>query len=127
MGADGVECSWTSSRRCRIPAGTGVDLNESYIEQAHTAAKQRGLADRVVFQSESSSDYAESADLVLNVGSYQAFGTISEALSRLRSSTTPSGQWELYLAGACKRLSECFALSPYDNSEVVPSDLGSRA
>ncbi|QDG66960.1 methyltransferase [Pseudarthrobacter sp. NIBRBAC000502772] len=73
-------------------SGTGIDINESYIDQARMAAEQRGLADRALFQAESSADCAESADLVLNVGSYQAFGTISEALSRLRSSTTPFGR-----------------------------------
>lgn len=36
-------------------------------------------------------------------------------------------QWEPHLAGACKRLSECFAVSLYDLSEVVLSEAGSRA
>lgn len=73
-------------------SGTGIDINGSYIEQACTAAEQRGLSGRVLFHAGPSADHMESADLVLNVGSYQAFGTISEALSRLRSSTKPAGR-----------------------------------
>ncbi|RAX44411.1 SAM-dependent methyltransferase [Arthrobacter sp. AQ5-06] len=72
--------------------GTGIDINGPYIEQARIAAEQRRLADRAIFHEGSSADHTESADLVLNVGSYQAFGTISEALTRLRSSTNPSGR-----------------------------------
>lgn len=71
--------------------GTGIDVHGPDIERARAAARQRRLSERATFIEGASADSAETADLVLNVGAYHAFGTIPEALARLHHALHDSG------------------------------------
>lgn len=72
--------------------GTGIDVHGPDIERARARAEHRGLADRATFIEGSSADSTATADVVINIGSYQAFGTIRQALSQLLHATNPSGR-----------------------------------
>lgn len=72
--------------------GTGIDVHGPDIERARVAARHRHLAERATFIRGASADSTERADLVLNIGAWQAFGTIQDALSVLHHSTNPSGR-----------------------------------
>jgi SAM-dependent methyltransferase len=72
--------------------GTGIDVHGPDIERARAKAEHRKLAERATFIHGSSADSTAAADLVINVGSYQAFGTIPRALAQLHHSTNPSGR-----------------------------------
>lgn len=72
--------------------GTGVDIHGPDIVRGRALAAERGLAERATFIEGPAADHAEPADLVLNLGSYQAFGTIPEALKALRALVKPGGR-----------------------------------
>ncbi|USQ81298.1 class I SAM-dependent methyltransferase [Ornithinimicrobium faecis] len=90
-------CGWGSlllDALAAAPAarGIGVDVHGPDIERAHDLAAQRGLADRVTFLNGSSAEVSEQADLLINIGAYQAFGTIEEALRQLAQRLRPGGR-----------------------------------
>jgi SAM-dependent methyltransferase len=72
---------------------TGVDIFAPDIVRGREAAAERGLAHRVTFIEGPAAEHATPADLVLNSGSYQAFGGgIEEALKALRPLVNPGGR-----------------------------------
>jgi cyclopropane fatty-acyl-phospholipid synthase-like methyltransferase len=77
--------------------GIGVDIYGPDIARGRENAEARRLSGRVAFIEGSATDHANPADVVLNCGAYQAFGTIPEALKALRALVNPGG---LLLFGA---------------------------
>ena len=77
----------------RAPAarGLGVDLDRSELDQARTAAKERGLAERVTFVAHDATKYDGTADRVMCIGASHAWGGTDAALTKLRPRTTPKG------------------------------------
>lgn len=71
--------------------GVGIDVHGPEIARGRENAEKRGLSGRVSFIEGSATDHASPADVVINCGAYQAFGTIHEALKALRSLVKPSG------------------------------------
>lgn len=71
--------------------GVGVDTSGPDIERGRREAERRGLAGRVEFIEGAASDIADPADVVINCGAHQAFGTVLEALRALRARTAPGG------------------------------------
>ena len=72
--------------------GMGVDVRGPDIARARANAGQRGLAGRATFIEGTAADHAGAADVVLNSGAYQAFGSIPEALKALRRLVNPGGR-----------------------------------
>lgn len=72
--------------------GVGIDVHGPDIERAAAAASARGLADRVRFVQGSSADHSDPAELVINIGAFDALGTPAEALDRLRSRLCTGGR-----------------------------------
>ncbi len=72
--------------------GIGVDVHGPDIERAHDLATRRGLTDRATFINGSSAEVTDPADLLINIGAYQAFGTIEEALGQLAQQLRPGGR-----------------------------------
>jgi SAM-dependent methyltransferase len=85
-------CGW-AELMLRIVAATpaatatGVDIHAPDRARARTNAAARNLTDRVSFVETSTAH----ADLVISIGAYQAFGTVPEALTELRSRVNPGG------------------------------------
>jgi cyclopropane fatty-acyl-phospholipid synthase-like methyltransferase len=77
--------------------GTGIDIHGPDIARGRENAEKRGLSGRVSFIEGPATDHAILADVVINCGAYQAFGTIPEALRALRALVKPAG---LLLFGA---------------------------
>jgi cyclopropane fatty-acyl-phospholipid synthase-like methyltransferase len=77
--------------------GVGIDIRGQDLARGRQNAGQRGLADRVSFIEGPATDHASPADVVINCGAYQAFGTVHEALKALRALVKPAG---LLLFGA---------------------------
>jgi len=78
--------------RCPQASGTGLDTHTPDLDRARTNAAARGLADRVTFQAVPAQGYAGTADVVLSIGAYQAFGTVAQALGTLRGLVRPGGR-----------------------------------
>jgi len=78
--------------RCPQARGIGIDIHGRDVERARRNAVARGLADRVEFIEGSATDHLSSADVVLSVGAYHAFGTIPEALAALVDTVNPGGR-----------------------------------
>ncbi|WP_194914578.1 SAM-dependent methyltransferase [Catenulispora rubra] len=72
--------------------GTGIDVHGPDLVRGRALAAERGLADRATFVEGPAADHTEPADLVLNLGAYQAFGSIPEALEALRGRVRPGGR-----------------------------------
>jgi SAM-dependent methyltransferase len=72
--------------------GMGVDTFEPDIERARTSADRRGLGDRTEFEARKARTDEVRADVVLNIGAFQAFGSITEALGVLRELVRPGGR-----------------------------------
>jgi SAM-dependent methyltransferase len=77
---------------CPGAQGTGVDTHGPDIERGRANAAARALSDRVTFVEGAAADHAEPADLVVNVGAYQAFGDLSAALRALHRRVRPRGR-----------------------------------
>jgi cyclopropane fatty-acyl-phospholipid synthase-like methyltransferase len=71
--------------------GVGIDVHGPDIARGTENARQRGLADRVTFIEGAATDHATMADVVINCGANQAFGTVVEALGALRPLVNPGG------------------------------------
>lgn len=72
--------------------GRGLDIHAPDIVRAWEAAEQRGLSGRVQLDAEEADDTLAPADLVLNIGAFQAFGDIPTSLARLRELVRPGGR-----------------------------------
>ncbi|MGK5683505.1 SAM-dependent methyltransferase [Actinoplanes sp. URMC 104] len=71
--------------------GIGADAHGPDIVRARTNAEARGLTGRVSFAEGPARAHLRAADVVLNIGAYQAFGTIADALRVLSELVTPGG------------------------------------
>jgi len=71
--------------------GTGIDTHGPDLARARRNATDRELSDRVAFVEGPAAEYTESADVLVNVGSYQAFGTVADGLRALRQRVNPGG------------------------------------
>lgn len=65
-------------------SGAGVDLHGPDVARGRAAAEARGLSDRVSFAEGPAEAHLRAADAVLNIGAYQAFGSVDDALRVLR-------------------------------------------
>jgi ubiquinone/menaquinone biosynthesis C-methylase UbiE len=72
--------------------GTGLDHDERLLERGRRVADDRRLGERVRFLDEPVTTWDEPAELVLCIGSSQAFGSVPDALHRLRSLVRPGGR-----------------------------------
>lgn len=73
--------------------GTGVDTDAQDLDRGRTAARRRGLADRVAFVERPAVEVPGPADVVLCVGSSQALASdLPGALAALRTRTAPGGR-----------------------------------
>lgn len=72
--------------------GRGLDIHGPDIDRARRAAEDLGLADRVSFEVGSSADDDATADLVLSIGAFHAFGTPAQALDALAARLAPGGR-----------------------------------
>lgn len=72
--------------------GVGIDVHGPDIVRGQGLAQARGLADRVRLVEGSSGDFQESADLLINIGAFHAFGSLEEALTTLRGLLNPGGR-----------------------------------
>lgn len=92
-----VGCGWAELLLQVVQAvpeahGTGVDVHGPDIERGHRAAAQRGLGARVDLRHGPAGDDLGAADLVLNLGSFHAFGSTEQALRALRGLVRPGGR-----------------------------------
>lgn len=90
-------CGWAEvllRAIAKVPTatGAGVEIHSPYLERARAAASERGLTDRVSFRCGSSIEYREPADLLISLGSYQAFGDVDQAAKALREDVRPGGR-----------------------------------
>lgn len=73
--------------------GVGIDLSADEISRAGAAAAKRNLADRAEFVvGDAAATATEPADLLVSLGSYQAFGDVAAAASALHTRTAPGGR-----------------------------------
>jgi cyclopropane fatty-acyl-phospholipid synthase-like methyltransferase len=72
--------------------GVGIDSHEPDVARATANVAARGLADLVTFVPGPAAEHASSADVVISVGAYQAFGDIPAALRALRGLVNPGGR-----------------------------------
>lgn len=72
--------------------GIGIDTHGPDLARGRDNAAARGLADRVTFTEGQAAEHSGGADIVLSVGSYQAFGTIPDALRALHPLVNPGGR-----------------------------------
>ena len=72
--------------------GVGIEVHQPDLERAHTAASVRGLNRRATFKNANSADNREPADLLINLGAYQAFGDLATAAKVLREDLLPGGR-----------------------------------
>jgi SAM-dependent methyltransferase len=89
-------CGW-GELLLRVVAGTpgargvGIDTHGPDLDRGRAAATVRGLADRVTFIDGPAADNADRADVVINIGAYQAFGDVAGALRALFDRVSPGG------------------------------------
>lgn len=72
--------------------GIGIEVHGPDVERGLGNAAGRGLADRVSFVKGEAREHLSPADLVINCGAYQAFGSIADALEALRPLVNPGGR-----------------------------------
>ncbi|MET9700235.1 class I SAM-dependent methyltransferase [Streptomyces sp. NPDC006529] len=72
----------------------GVDVSPEALEQASTAARERGVQDRLVLHQQEAAGFTapHSFDLVLNVGSSHAFGGLLPTLEAAAAHLAPGGR-----------------------------------
>lgn len=78
--------------RCPRARGTGIDVHGPDIERARRNAAARGLAGRVEFVEGPAADHRTPADAVINIGAYQAFGSVADGLAALAPRVAPAGR-----------------------------------
>ncbi len=72
--------------------GTGVDTFGPDLKRARQRAEQLGVSDRLTLVERPAADVAAPADLVLNLGAFQAFGTTVDALRELYAHVNSGGR-----------------------------------
>ena len=72
--------------------GTGVDSDREALDRGVRLASARGLHGRVEFVEAEAATFVDAADVVVCVGSSHAFGSLGDALHRLRECVTPGGR-----------------------------------
>ncbi|GAA2026784.1 class I SAM-dependent methyltransferase [Catenulispora yoronensis] len=112
--------------------GYGVDLSGRDLARGRANAAARGLADRVEFVEGRAGDHRRPADVVINCGAWQIFGTTAaEALAVLRPLVNPGGRlffgieyWET--VPPPERLAHMWDNVTADRCELLP-DLADHA
>ncbi|GAA1487512.1 SAM-dependent methyltransferase [Brachybacterium sacelli] len=92
-----VGCGWAELLLSLLDAvpdarGRGLDVHAPDIDRARFAATQRGLGERVQLETKEAGGTLAAADVVVNIGAFQAFGDIPVALARLRDLVRPGGR-----------------------------------
>lgn len=92
-----IGCGWAELLLDLLDAvpsarGHGIDEHEPDIERGRESARRRGLSDRVQLEARQADDTLPSAELVVNIGAFQAFGDVPTALARLRELVRPGGR-----------------------------------
>lgn len=92
-----VGCGWGELLLRTLAAapaayGRGVDTDGRLISRAISNARARGLDGRVLFLEAPAELEHEQADVVICIGADHAFGSQSDALSRLYTLTCPGGR-----------------------------------
>ncbi|SNT55967.1 Methyltransferase domain-containing protein [Asanoa hainanensis] len=77
---------------CPGAKGIGLDTHEPDLARGRANAEARGLDGRVTFVDGPAADHRDTADLLVSVGAYQAFGTIASALGAIRELVNPGGR-----------------------------------
>jgi SAM-dependent methyltransferase len=77
---------------CPGAVGIGVDTHGPDLARGRGNAAARELSDRVTFIRGPAAEHLIGADLVINVGAYQAFGGVPKALHALRGLVHPGGR-----------------------------------
>ncbi|MFF3013104.1 SAM-dependent methyltransferase [Streptomyces sp. NPDC057939] len=72
----------------------GVDISEDALAQAHAAAGERGVRERLVLHHRAAADFSSPNpfDLVLSIGSTHAFGGLLPTLAAARRHLAPGGR-----------------------------------
>lgn len=78
----------------RWPSATGIglDVHGPDIERARGRGVERGVAERARFEAAEAGSHDEPSGVVVSMGAFQAFGSIPEALTALRSRLAPGGR-----------------------------------
>jgi SAM-dependent methyltransferase len=90
-----IGCGWAELLLRVVAAspaarGHGIDHDEALIARATRNTAARSLSDRVTFSVDAVD--ARPSDIVVCIGSEQAFGSLGEALSKLRGLVRPGGR-----------------------------------
>ncbi|WP_404383946.1 methyltransferase domain-containing protein [Knoellia locipacati] len=92
-----VGCGWGElllrvGARAPEATGLGVDTEERHLERARARARELGVDSRVTFANRPGDELTEPADVVICIGSSQAFGeSAADALTALRPLVRPGG------------------------------------
>lgn len=92
-----VGCGWGElllrvGARAAGARGLGVDTEERHLERARNRARELGVDSRVTFENRPGDELTEPADVVICIGSSQAFGdSAADALVALRGLVRPGG------------------------------------
>jgi SAM-dependent methyltransferase len=73
-------------------SGIGIDIHAPDVARGRSNAATRGLSDRATFIEGPAVEHLSTADIVISLGAYQAFGSIPEALDVLRNLVNPGGR-----------------------------------
>lgn len=90
-------CGWGELLLCAVERaagarGIGVDTDASALDRGRTAARSRGLEDRIEFVEADVATWSGTADRVLCIGSSHAFGGTPEALTALAAHVPAGGR-----------------------------------
>lgn len=77
---------------CPGATGVGIDTHGPDVERGRANALARGIGDRVTFVEGPATAYVEGADIVINIGAYQAFGDVAAALDALHARVNAGGR-----------------------------------
>ena len=112
----------------RAPAahGVGVDRDRWELDQGRTAAKERGLGDRVTFVAHDATKFDGTGDRVFCIGASHAWGGTGSALVRLRDRTAPKGLL-LYGDGFWVRSPSRRLIDTFGNQEASVEAVTDRA
>jgi SAM-dependent methyltransferase len=72
-------------------SGTGTDIHGPDVARARANAAARALSERVSFIEGPAEAHLHAADVVINIGAYQALGSITDALRVLQGLVNPGG------------------------------------
>lgn len=72
--------------------GVGIDVHRPDLERGRGHAASQQLTDRVIFIEADAATHDQPADVVINIGAFQAFGTPADALKTLYGLVNPGGR-----------------------------------